>query len=359
MDLVYFLRVLQRPHPYHFSDVDLRISNMSTETASKNGRTKRFEYMTSVLITRPEWADPIESLLTSFKEGGLVDYPSSRSQESKRKWYVFCVGICNPSQPFHGYFDLGAIMNQPKTRYGVKSKVLEILKALHELAEKKRENHQDLSENERLGSKLHTTFNKNLASEKSSIVEKKEESAKLAEKLNQASQKMHLNPPSPIIDLCNGSKVTSPPSIERISSPKSGFAQGRQDGAKSRKIKSCSSSSLHFGTSEKDLTRPTRDETGYAGHAAKRRGLDRIEDLDKSSKAILEGQQVLFPLVANYFARVMPDGKEIQEKKLLDKLGNLVKRHESLVAVGSQDTDIAKRLVDEILAINLQLEDYK
>ena len=271
--------------------------------------------MTSVLITRPEWAAPIESLLTSFKEGGLVDYPSSRSQESKRKWYVFCVGICNPSQPFHGYFDLGDIMNQSKTRYCVKCKVLEMLKALHELAEKKRENRQDLSENERLGSKLHTTFLQNLTSEKASIMERKEVSAKLAEKLNQTSQKMHLNPPAPIIDLCNGSEVTSPPSIERISIPTSGFAQGRQDGTKSRQNKSCSCSSLHFGTTEKHLTRPTRDETRYAGHAVKRRGLDRIEDLDDSSKAILEGQQVLFPLVANYFARVMPDGKELQEKK--------------------------------------------
>ena len=82
MDLVYFLRVLQRLHPYRFSDVNnnLRISNMSTEPASKNGQTKRFEYMTSVLITRPEWTAPTESLLTSFQEGGLVEYPSSRSQ---------------------------------------------------------------------------------------------------------------------------------------------------------------------------------------------------------------------------------------------------------------------------------------
>ena len=208
-------------------------------------------------------------------------------------------------------------------------------------------------------SKLHTTFLKNQVSEKASIVERKEVSAKLAEQLNQASQKMYLNPPAPVIDLCNGSTVTLLPPIERISTPTSEIAQGRQDGTKSRENKSCSSSSLHFGTTEKHFTRPTKDETGYAGHAAKRRGLDRIEDLDDSSKAILEGQQVLFPLVTNYFARVMPDGKELQEKKLLVKLSNLVKRHESLVAVGSQGTEIAKRLVDEILAINLQLEEYK
>ena len=52
-------------------------------------------------------------------------------------------------------------------------------------------------------------------------------------------------------------------------------------------------------------------------------------------------------------------GKSSKRKKLLDKLGNLVKRHESLVAVGIQGTEIAKRLVDEILAIHLQLEEYK
>ena len=77
----------------------------------------------------------------------------------------------------------------------MKKKVLDILAALHDLAENKRKVQENLSENERLGSKLHTLFTQNVQNDTSRIERTKNEATILANKLIASEKIMNLRPP--------------------------------------------------------------------------------------------------------------------------------------------------------------------
>ena len=355
-----------------FSAVNHRKINMASEEPnpstkpSQNGKLNRFAYQTSVLVTRPEWEKNIKSLLVSFQTAGLANHPNLRRSEDKTAWHQYLSSICYPSQPFHGIYDVESVQKLPKLRTAIKKKVLDILSALHNLAEKKRKAQENLSENERLGSKLHTTFTENVKNDTSRIEKTKNDAALLAKELIESEEGMNLRPPGHqvinhvinIVDeIDDDSMLYQPPIVRKTCA---GLEQGKTDGTSSASSKTkcapTSSSSLHFVNHESSISRPKRQSSGYTGQESKRRGLDAIDSLDKGTEQIVEEQRKLFPLIHQHILSTIPTEKELNEKKLMGRLESLVTRLNSLKASENGNSPMAVKIRNEIMIINMQLD---
>ena len=325
---------------------------------STKSSQNRLGYQTSVLVTRPEWKENIKTLLELFEVAGLTNHPNLRRSDDKKAWHQYLLSLCYPSQPFHGIYDTKTVLESVKLRTAMKKKILDILAALHDLAENKRNVQENLSENERLGSKLHTLFTQNVQNDTSRIERTKNEAAILANELIASEKIMNLRPPGFNVIVLDDD-IDSPPSVVRKNF--AGLDQGMTDGARSASVKSKSvpaaSSSLHFENHESSISRPKRQASGYTGQEAKRRGLDAINSLDEGTKQIFQQQNKIFPLIHRHIMSNIPTEKELTESNLMARLDTLVKRLNPLKASENNNNPMALKIRNEIMIINTEIDD--